>query len=390
MAIINRIGEFQEDMTAWRRDFHSHPELGFEETRTAAIVAEKLRAFGVDEVHTGIAKTGVVGVLRAGEGKEAIGLRADMDALPMQETTSLPYASVNPGKMHACGHDGHTTMLLGAARYLAETRNFSGTVYLIFQPAEEGEGGGRVMIEEGLFERFAMRQVYGMHNWPGRPVGSFAMRDGPIMAATDQFVITLHGRGGHAAAPHFCRDPLVAAAQIVTAMQTIVARSADPVQHGVVSVTQIHGGDAFNVIPESAVMVGTARSFTTEMRGLLERRIDEVATRVADALLVGAEVDYRRGYPPTVNSRAETELAAMAAADVAGEDRVDRATPPVMGGEDFAYMLQEKPGSYIFIGNGGDQDAPMLHNPGYDFNDETLPHGASYWARLVERLLPTA
>jgi hippurate hydrolase len=390
MAIINRIADFHEDMTAWRRDFHAHPELGFEETRTSGIVAEKLRAFGVDEVHTGLAGTGVVGVLRAGSGAETIGLRADMDALPIQETTGAPHASTAPGKMHACGHDGHTTMLLGAARYLAETRNFDGTVYLIFQPAEEGEGGGRVMVEQGLFEKFPMRHVYGMHNWPGRPVGNFALRPGPIMAATDQFVITLNGKGGHAAAPHFCRDPLVAAAHVVTALQTVISRSADPVDHGVLSVTQIHGGDAFNVIPETAKLAGTARSFTPAMRDLLQQRLGEIAKHVATAHQIEAEVDYRRGYPPTVNSDFETDLAADVAAEVAGEDKVDRATPPVMGGEDFAYMLEKKPGSYIFIGNGGDENTPMLHNPGYDFNDETLPHGASYWARLVERLLPAA
>ena len=390
MAIVNRIAEFQEDMTAWRRDFHAHPELGFEETRTSGIVAEKLREFGFDEIHTGMAKTGVVGVLRSGDGTDTIGLRADMDALPIQETTGLSYASTAPGKMHACGHDGHTTMLLGAARYLAETRNFDGTVYFIFQPAEEGEGGGRHMVEEGLFEKFPMRHVYGMHNWPGRPVGSFAMRVGPIMAATDQFVIEFKGKGGHAAAPHFCKDPVVAGAHAVTAMQTIVSRSADPVDHGVVSVTQFHGGDALNVIPETAMIAGTARCFTPAMRSLIEKRISDIAKHVAATHEIGAEIDYRRGYPPTVNSEAETDLAADVAAEVAGEDKVDRATPPVMGGEDFAYMLEQRPGSYIFVGNGGDGDTPMLHNPNYNFNDETLPHGASYWARLVERLLPAA
>ncbi|MEZ5930354.1 MAG: M20 aminoacylase family protein [Alphaproteobacteria bacterium] len=388
MAIINRIAEFQEDMTAWRRDFHAHPELGFQETRTSAVVADKLRAFGFDEVHTGIAKTGVVGVLRGSDGDDAIGLRADMDALPIEETTGKAYASTEKGKMHACGHDGHTTMLLGAARYLAETRNFKGTAYFIFQPAEEGEGGGRVMVEEGLFERFPMSQVYGMHNWPGRPVGSFAMRTGPIMAATDQFWIQVRGKGGHAAAPHLCLDPLVTAAQIVLAMQTIMSRNADPVEQGVVSVTQIHGGDTLNVIPELATLSGTARSFTPEIRTLLEQRIRDIPGHIARAHGIEAEVDFRRGYPPTINSEAETALAAEAAAEIAGADKVERDTPPVMGGEDFAYMLEQKPGSYIFIGNGGDESTPMLHNPGYDFNDETLPHGASYWARLVERLLP--
>jgi len=390
MAIINRIAEFHDEMTAWRRDFHAHPELGFNENRTSAIVAEKLRAFGFDEVHTGMAKTGVVGVLRAGSGQSTIGLRADMDALPIAETTGKDYASTNPGCMHACGHDGHTTMLLGAARYLAETRNFDGTAYFIFQPAEEGEGGGRVMVEEGLFDQFPMRHVYGMHNWPGRPVGSFAMKPGPIMAATDQFVIDVKGKGGHAAAPHLCLDPLIAAAQIALAMQTIISRNADPVEQGVVSVTQIHGGDALNVIPETAMLAGTARSFTPETRNLLEERIREIPGHIAKAHQIEAEVDFRRGYPPTVNSEIETGLAGDIAAEIAGDDKVERNTPPVMGGEDFAYMLEKKPGSYIFIGNGGDETTPMLHNPNYDFNDETLPHGASYWARLVERLMPAA
>ena len=310
MAIINRIAEFHDDMTAWRRDLHAHPELGFQETRTSAVVAEKLRAFGFDEVHTGIATTGVVGVLRAGQGDDTIGLRADMDALPIEETTGKDYASTIKGCMHACGHDGHTTMLLGAARYLAETRNFNGTAYFIFQPAEEGDGGGRVMIEDGLFERFPMRQVYGMHNWPGRPVGSFAMRVGPIMAATDQFVIDVRGKGGHAAAPHMCLDPLITAAQIATAMQTIVSRNADPVENGVVSITQIHGGDALNVIPETAMLAGTARSFTPEVRRLLEQRIRDIPGHIARAHMIEAEVDFRRGYPATVNSEAETALAA--------------------------------------------------------------------------------
>jgi hippurate hydrolase len=389
MAIINRIAEFHDEMTAWRRDFHAHPELGFQETRTSAIVAEKLRSFGLDEVHVGIAKTGVVGVLRGNGGDGAIGLRADMDALPIEEATGLPHASTHPGKMHACGHDGHTAMLLGAARYLAETRNFSGAVYFIFQPAEEGEAGARAMIEDGLFERFPMSQVYGMHNWPGRPIGSFAMRVGPIMAATDTFTITVNGKGGHAAAPHLCRDPLIAGAQIALAAQTIISRNADPIEQGVVSVTQLHGGDALNVIPESAMLAGTARSFTPAIRGLLEERLRRIAPLIAEAHQTEAVVEFRRGYPATVNSEAETALAAEAAAEIAGEDKVDRETPPVMGGEDFAFMLEKRPGSYIFIGNGGDGNTPMLHNAGYDFNDESLPHGASYWARLVERLMPT-
>jgi amidohydrolase len=388
MAIINRIGEFHDEMRAWRQDLHAHPELGFEERRTSALVADKLRAFGVDEVHVGLARTGVVGVLKAGSGAGAIGLRADMDALPIHEATGRDHASTSAGKMHACGHDGHTTMLLGAARYLAETRNFDGTVYLIFQPAEEMLGGGKVMIEEGLLERFPAARVFGMHNWPGMPLGSFAMRVGPTMAAADRFKVTIAGRGGHAAMPHQCRDPLVAAAQIVLALQTIVARNVDPVQRAVVSVTQVHGGDTFNVIPETAMLTGTVRSFLPDVRELLERRLHEIATGIGTALGVQVEIEYQRGYPPTVNTEAETEVAALAAAEVAGADKVDRVREPTMGAEDFAYMLEQRPGSYVFVGNGGGEDAPMLHSPHYDFNDEALPYGASYWARLVERALP--
>ncbi len=389
MAIINRIGEFQDEMTAWRRDLHEHPETGFEEHRTAAVVADKLKAFGVDEVHTDIAKTGVVGVLRAGSGGRMIGVRADMDALPIQESTGLPYASKHAGTMHACGHDGHTTMLLGAAKYLAETRNFDGTVCLIFQPAEELLGGGRVMLEEGLLERFPVEQVYGLHNWPRRPLGAFAMRPGPVMAAADRFTLNLRGEGGHAAMPHFCRDPLVAGAQIIVALQSIVARNLDPIEQAVISATQMHAGDAYNVIPRDAMITGTARSFAPAVRDLLERRIGEIAESIARAMAVEIDVQYERGYPPTVNSAAETELAAAAAAEVGGDERVDRDPPPVMGAEDFAYMLERRPGCYIFMGNGGDDDAPMLHSPDYDFNDEALPYGASYWARLVEHILPT-
>jgi amidohydrolase len=388
MAIINRIGDFQEEMQAWRRDLHAHPELGFEERRTSAFVAAKLHEFGLDEVHTEIARTGVVGVLKAGGGQGSIGVRADMDALPIEETTGRPYASSVPGKMHACGHDGHTAMLLGAAKYLAETRNFDGTVYFIFQPAEELEGGGRVMIEEGLFERFPAPRVFGLHNWPRAPLGTFGMRPGPIMAAADRVEIRVSGQGGHGAMPHLCRDPVVAGAQIVMALQTIVARNVDPVAEGVLSITQFHGGDADNVIPQEVTLRGTCRSFAPEVRELLERRIGEIARGVAEAHQVSARVTYSRGYPATVNSAAETELAAAAAAEVVGMDRVDRAVAPVMGAEDFAFMLEQKPGAYIFMGGGGDDSAPMLHSPDYDFNDEALPYGASYWARLVERLLP--
>jgi amidohydrolase len=388
MAIINRIGEFHDEMTAWRRDLHAHPEIAFEERRTAGVVAARLESFGLDEVHSGIARTGVVGVLRAGSGGRAIGLRADMDALPIHEASGRPYASTVPGKMHACGHDGHTTMLLGAARYLAETRNFDGTVYFIFQPAEENEGGGRVMVEEGLFERFPVEQVFGMHNWPRMPLGTFAMRPGPVMAAADRFAITLTGSGGHGAMPHACRDPLVAGAQIVSALQTIVSRQVDPVESAVVSVCQFHAGAIDNVIPQTATLSGTARSFLPEVRDLLERRIVEIGHGVAAALGIKAEAVFERGYPPTVNTEASTEVAAGAAVDVVGAERVNREPPQVMGAEDFAFMLEKRPGAYVFIGNGGGPDAPMVHNPAYDFNDEALPLGASYWSRLVERLLP--
>jgi amidohydrolase len=390
MAIINRIGEFVAEMTAWRHDLHAHPEIAFEEVRTSGFVADKLRSFGLDEVHTGLAKTGVVGVLRAGSGGKAVGLRADMDALPIREATGLTYASTHQGRMHACGHDGHTTMLLGAARYLAETRNFDGTVVFVFQPAEENEGGGRVMVEEGLFERFPVERVFGMHNWPRMPVGQFAMRPGPVMAAADRFTIRLEGAGGHGAMPHVARDPLIAAAHIVVALQTIVARQIDPIESAVVTVTQIHGGDAFNVIPQTALLTGTARSFLPAIRDLLEERISGIAGGIGETLGIGVETDYERGYPPTINSEVETEIAAAAAAEVAGEDKVERNPPPVMGAEDFAFMLEQKPGSYIFIGNGGGPEAPMVHNPAYNFNDEALPFGASYWARLVERELPRA
>jgi amidohydrolase len=388
MAIINRIGDFQDEMTAWRRDLHAHPELGFQEVRTSAVVADKLRAFGLDEVHTGIATTGVVGVLRAGAGGRRIALRADMDALPIEEATGLPYASRHPGRMHACGHDGHTAMLLGAARYLAETRNFEGTIFFVFQPAEEMQAGGRVMIEDGLFERFPAEQVFGMHNWPRLPLGQFAMRPGPVMAAADRIEIRLTGDGGHGAMPHLARDPVVAGAQIVSALQTIVARNADPIDRAVVSVTQFHAGTTDNVIPQTAVLGGTARSFSSEMRDLIERRVGEIARGIGQALGVEVDCRYERGYPATVNSEAETELAAAAATEIVGADQVDRAPAPVMGAEDFAFMLERRPGSYVFIGNGGGPEAPMVHNPDYNFNDEALPYGASYWARLAERLLP--
>ncbi len=385
MPIINRIAEFHDDMTAWRRDIHAHPETAYEEHRTSDIVAAKLAEFGV-EVHRGLAGTGVVGTLRNGEGP-AIGLRADMDALPFQEANDFAHASTNPGKTHACGHDGHTTMLLGAARYLAETKRFRGRVHFIFQPAEEMEGGGRKMVEDGLFDRFPMEQVYGMHNWPGNPAGHFALRPGPFMAASDTFEIVVTGRGGHAAMPHRGADPMVAAVGIVTGLQTIASRAIDPLDSVVVSVTQVHGGDTWNVIPDAVTIRGSARSFTAGVRDTIEASIARIADGTAAAHGVSVETTYTRGYPPTVNTARETELAGRAAALVAGEANVERDPNPAMVSEDFSYMLGERPGCYVWIGNGPGEGGCMLHNAHYDFNDEILPVGASYWATLAETIL---
>jgi hippurate hydrolase len=390
MPIVNRIADFHGDLAAWRHEIHAHPETAFEEKRTSDFVAARLSEFGL-EVHRGLAGTGVVGTLKGSRpGNRAIALRADMDALHIHERNGHDYVSQNPGKMHACGHDGHTTMLLGAARYLAETRNFAGTVHFVFQPAEENEGGGRVMVAEGLFEKFPVEAVYGMHNWPGMPVGTFAMRAGPMMASFDIFEITVRGKGTHAALPHLGQDPMVAAAHIVTGLQTLVSRNTHPLESAVVSVTQIHGGDTWNVIPDDAVLRGTVRSFKTELQDAIEAGIRRVATGIAGALGTTAEVRYERRYPPTVNSEKETEIAAVIAADVVGDANVNRGLMPTMGSEDFAFMLQAKPGCYVFIGNGTGDKAVGLHNPHYDFNDEILPIGASYWARLVEHTLTKA
>jgi len=392
MAVVNRIAAFQDELTAWRRHLHAHPELGFEEHATAAFVADKLREFGVDEIHTGLAGTGVVGVIRSGSGERAIGLRADMDALPIQEETGLPWASVHPGLMHACGHDGHTAMLLGAARYLAETRNFDGVVYLIFQPAEELGGedssGGSRMVAEGLFERFPADRVFGLHNWPELALGRFAMRTGAAMAAVDEFKIKVTGKGGHAAMPHQCRDPLIAGCQIVQALQHLVAREVDPIDNAVVSVTRFRCGEALNVIAETAEIGGTVRTFKPATRTMIEHRLPAIARAVATGLGVAATVEFERGYPPTVNDAGMAVLAADGAADIVGEASVDRAPDPVMGAEDFAFMLDKVPGAYIWMGMGGSEEGRYCHTPIYDFNDEALPIGASYWARLVERLLP--
>jgi amidohydrolase len=396
MSYTDRVKPYMDELVAIRRDLHAHPELGFEETRTCEIVAQKLKEFGVDEVHTGIAKTGVVGVIKGrssqagGGSNRAIGLRADMDALPIDERTNLPHASKTEGKMHACGHDGHTTMLLGAARYLADHRNFDGTVYLFFQPAEEGRGGARVMIEEGLFERFNCETVYGMHNMPGLPLGTISMRPGPCMAAADEFKITIKGKGGHGAMPHVARDPVVIGSHIVTALQSIASRRVDPIKEAVVSVTQFHAGDAFNVIPEEAELKGTCRTFLPDVRDLVESELKRIATNIALAFDATAEVKFMRNYPPTINTADETEIAAAAARRVASD--VSTTGDPKMGAEDFSYMLEERPGAYIWLGNGmpGEKGGANVHTPQYDFNDDAIPYGVGYWASLVETVLPKA
>jgi amidohydrolase len=389
MPIVNRLADMQAELAAWRRDLHAHPEILFEVHRTAASVATKLTAFGCDEVVTGIGKTGVVGVIRGRKGppgeRQVIGLRADMDALPLDEKTELPYRSTVPGRMHACGHDGHTAMLLGAAKYLAETRNFSGTAIVIFQPAEEGGGGGREMVKDGLMERFGIQEVYGMHNYPGMPIGQFAIRPGTMLAAADRIVIEIEGLGSHAAKPHQGVDTVLVGAQIVSQIQSIVARNVDPVESGLISICQFHGGTADNIIPQTVTLRGTARSLSPQVQDVLESRLRAVVEGTAIAHGATANVTYRRDYPMTVNHERETEFAAAVAADVAGRDRVDADTPPLMGGEDFSFMLQARPGAFIFLGNG---DSAGLHHPAYDFNDEAIPVGASYWVRLVETAMP--
>jgi amidohydrolase len=390
MPVVNRFADLAPAITAWRRDLHEHPEVLFDTHRTSAIVAEKLREFGCDEVVTGIGRTGVVGLIRGkrhGSGK-VIGLRADMDALPMTEATGLPHASKTPGAMHACGHDGHTAMLLGAARYLAETRNFDGTVAVIFQPAEEGGGGGREMVEDGMMDRFGIQEVYGMHNMPGVPLGEFRIRTGAIMACSDVFSIEVTGRGGHGAQPHNCIDPIVVASQMVLALQSIVSRNTDPLASAVVSVTSFRSeSDAFNIIPETVTLRGTTRSLTPEVQDLIEDRMTAVVAATAAAFGATARLDYQRNYPVTHNSPEQTAFAARIAAEVAGASRVDNDTPPVMGAEDFSFMLNARPGAFIFVGNG---DTAKLHHPKYDFNDELIPVGCSYWARLVETAMPAA
>ena len=391
MPIINRIAEFHAEMTEWRQDLHAHPEIGLQETRTSAVVQQKLREFGVDEVITGMARTGVVGVIRGnGSSTRAVGLRADMDALPILEDTGLPYASKNPGVMHACGHDGHTTMLLGAAKYLAETRNFDGTVYVIFQPAEENLSGAEIMVNDGLFERCPMDMVFGMHNWPLAPAGVFHWRTGPIMAAVANVAIDITGKGSHGAQPHLGIDPIVIASQIVSAVQTLVSRNIDPLEGGVLTIAHINAGHTFNVIPETVHMKGTARWFKPQVGDQLESGLRRIATGIAESMGAKAEVMFQRTPPATVNDEEATELTLRAARTVAGEARVREMRAPTMGGEDFAYMLNAKQGSYIMLGGGRGKDDAMVHHPKYDFNDEILPIGASYWVTLAEQLLPRA
>lgn len=387
MPVKNRFAELQEEITAWRRDIHEHPEILFDTHRTSALVAEKLQEFGCDEVVTGIGRTGVVGVIKGktDTAGKVIGLRADMDALPILEATGLDYASKTPGAMHACGHDGHTAMLLGAAKYLSETRNFDGTAVVIFQPAEEGGGGGREMCEDGMMERWNIQEVYGMHNWPGRPVGSFAIRPGAFFAATDTFEITFEGRGGHAAKPQEVIDTTVMASQAVLSLQTIASRNADPVEQIVVSVTSFEtSSKAFNVIPQSVSIRGTVRTMDTAIRDLAEERVKAICAGVAATFGGTAEVNYMRGYPVMVNSDEQTEFAADVAASVSGS--CDDA-PLIMGGEDFAFMLEARPGAYILVGNG---DTAAVHHPEYNFNDEAIPAGCSWWAEIVEQRMPAS
>jgi amidohydrolase len=385
MPIVNRVADLHQEITVWRRDIHAHPELRYDVHRTAASVAEKLKSFGCDEVVPGIGRTGVVGVIRGRKaGQKVIGMRADMDALPLEEETGLPYKSTVPGKMHACGHDGHTAMLLGAAKYLAETRNFAGTAVVIFQPAEEGGAGGLAMVKDGLMTRFGIEEVYGMHNYPGIPLGQFAIRPGAMMAAADHIEITLEGKGGHAARPHLAVDTILVGAQIINALQPIVARNVDPLDSAVVSICMFQAGFTDNVIPQHAKLRGTARSLRKEVGKLLQERIQAVVEGTAKLYGATARITYTNGYPVTVNHERQTAFAADVAREIVGKDRVDTDVAPVMGAEDFSFMLNERPGAFIFVGNG---DSAGLHHPAYDFNDETIPVGTSYWVRLAETAL---
>ena len=386
MDSLKQIEKFHDELTLWRRDIHAHPELGFEENRTADLVAEKLSSFGID-VYRGLGKTGVVGTLRVGNNQTAIGLRADMDALPITEMNSFDHKSVFDGKMHACGHDGHTTMLLGAARYLAETKNFEGCVHFIFQPAEEGLGGGAAMVQDGLFEQFPMDAIFGMHNRPSAPFGQFIIRSGPMMAGGAFFDITIDGKGAHGGRPENSIDPVLVASHITTALQSIVSRNLKATEPLVLSVTKIHSGDAYNVIPQLAIMSGTVRAFSTETLAFAETRMQEVAQNVAAAFGATVTMDFQVKFLPLVNTESETEFAADTAAELVGEENMDRNGPLIMGSEDFSFMLDRCPGAYINIGNGGGHSDSEVHHPSYDFNDDILALGSSYYARLVERKL---
>ena len=385
MPILNRAAEMQEEVAGWRRHLHETPELLYDVYETSSFVAEKLKAFGCDIVESGLGKTGVVGIIKGRHGDgPTIGFRADMDALPITETSGKPWTSKVPGKAHSCGHDGHTAMLLGAAQYLAETRNFKGSVAVIFQPAEEGGAGALAMLDDGMMDKFGIKEVYGMHNAPGMPVGNFAIRKGSVMAAADSFEITINGNGSHAAAPHLSIDPILASAHVVIALQSIVSRGVDPLKSLVVSVTTTHGGTAHNVIPSFVTLTGTVRTLLPETRDFAEKRLKEVAQATAQAYGATAEINYHRGYPVTFNHDNETEFAIGIASSVAGVAGVDANTAPRMGAEDFSYMLESRPGAFIFIGNG---DTAGLHHPAYDFNDDVLPYGISYWVTMAEKAL---
>jgi amidohydrolase len=385
MPIVNRVADLHDEITAWRRDMHMYPELQYDVHRTAASVVEKLKSFGCDDVVPGIGRTGVVGVIKGRRaGNKIVGLRADMDALPLEEETGLPYKSTVSGKMHACGHDGHTAMLLGAAKYLAETRNFAGTAVVIFQPAEEGGAGGEAMVKDGLISRFGIQEVYGMHNFPGLPVGEFAIRPGPIMASADHITIELEGKGGHAARPQVAVDTILVGAQIINALQSIVARNVDPLEAAVVSVCMFQAGFTDNVIPQHALLKGTSRAFKNEIGELLRTRINAIVEGTAKLYGATAKVTYTNGYPVVVNHERQTEFAAGIAREIVGANKVDMNMAPKMAAEDFAFMLNERPGAFIFVGNG---DSATLHHPAYDFNDEVIPIGTSYWVRLAETAL---
>jgi len=396
MKLIDPIVEFQTELQHIRRDIHAHPELSYEEVRTSEVVAQKLTEWGIPLLR-GLGVTGVVGIIKNGSSDRAIGLRADMDALPMQESNTFPHTSKHAGKMHACGHDGHTAMLLGAAHYLQRHRNFDGTIYVIFQPAEEGGGGAKRMMEDGLFQQCPMQAVFGMHNWPGLAAGSFAVTPGPMMASSNEFKVIVRGKGAHAAQPHKSIDPIMVAIQIAQSWQTIVARNVSPVASAVLSITQIHSGSATNVIPDEATLIGTVRTFTTDILDLMEQRMHDIARHTAAAFDADVEFHFKRNYPSLINHPQETAFAVEVMQALVGESNVNAHVEPTMGAEDFAYMLQQKPGCYVFIGNGegahrshGHGLGPCnLHNPSYDFNDDLLPIGASYWVRLAEAYLPS-